>query len=146
MPLSRCREGNEKNHEEDLVAIKFLTDDWAEAVTSAANADEQFRAAAKGHHLLLQAHVEDSPSESDYFMYFGDGVLTVATGTATEPADVTAEMSYQTNVSLSKGDLNGQTAAMTGQMKVHGDMMKMMSLGKAQDRVAEIESGLDIEY
>ncbi len=36
---------------------------------------------------------------------------------------------------------------MTGQMKAVGNMMKMMSIGKkAQDRLAELESGLDIDY
>lgn len=35
---------------------------------------------------------------------------------------------------------------MTVRIKVEGDMKKMMSIGKAQERLAEIESDLKLEY
>jgi putative sterol carrier protein len=128
------------------MAIQFLTDDWATAVTDAANADEKFRAAAKGHDVVLRVSVSQSPASDDYYMHFSDGSLIVGIGSPPRTPDVEAELSYETNVELSRGALNGQTAAMTGQMKAVGNMMKMMSIGKAQDRLAELESGLDIDY
>lgn len=128
------------------MAIQFLTDEWATAVTDAANADEKFRNAAKGHEVVLRVSVSGSPASQDYYMHFSDGSLTVGIGSPPGTPDVEAELSYETNVELSRGALNGQTAAMTGQMKAVGNMMKMMSIGKAQDRLAELESGLDIDY
>ncbi|AEV73684.1 MULTISPECIES: SCP2 sterol-binding domain-containing protein [Mycobacteriaceae] len=128
------------------MAIQFLTDDWATAVTDAANADERFRIAAKGHDVVLRVSVSQSPASDDYYMHFSDGSLIVGIGSPPRTPDVEAELSYETNVELSRGALNGQTAAMTGQMKAVGNMMKMMSIGKAQDRLAELESGLDIDY
>lgn len=128
------------------MAIQFLTDDWATAVTDAANADEKFRTAAKGHDVVLSVSVSQSPANDDYYMHFSDGSLIVGIGSPPRTPDVEAELSYETNVELSRGALNGQTAAMTGQMKAVGNMMKMMSIGKAQDRLAELESGLDIDY
>ena len=128
------------------MAIQFLTDDWATAVTDAANSDEKFRIAAKGHDVVLRVSVSQSPASDDYYMHFSDGSLIVGIGSPPRTPDVEAELSYETNVELSRGALNGQTAAMTGQMKAVGNMMKMMSIGKAQDRLAELESGLDIDY
>ena len=128
------------------MAIQFLTDEWATAVTDAANADEKFRTAAKGHDVVLRVSVSGSPASQDYYMHFADGSLIVGIGAPPRTPDVEAELSYETNVELSRGALNGQTAAMTGQMKAVGNMMKMMSIGKAQDRLAELESGLDIDY
>lgn len=131
------------------MAIQFLTDDWATAVTDAANADERFRIAAKGHDVVLRVSVSQSPASDDYYMHFSDGSLIVGIGSPPpRTPDVEAELSYETNVELSRGGaLNGQTATMTGQMKAVGNMMKMMSIGKkAQDRLAELESGLDIDY
>ena len=128
------------------MAIQFLTDDWATAVTDAANADERFRIAAKGHDVVLRVSVSQSPASDDYYKHFSDGSLIVGIGSPPRTPDVEAELSYETNVELSRGALNGQTAAMTGQMKAVGNMMKMMSIGKAQDRLAELESGLDIDY
>lgn len=126
--------------------IQFLTDDWAKAVTAAANADDRFRSAAAGHDVVLHVSVTGSPWSEEYYMHFDDGSLTVGIGAGPRRPDVEAELSYETNVELSKGALNGQTAAMTGQMKATGDMMKMMTIGKAQDRLSELESALDIEY
>ncbi|ARV80198.1 SCP2 sterol-binding domain-containing protein [Mycobacterium sp. 050128] len=128
------------------MAIEFLTDEWAKAVTAAANSDEKFRNAAKEHDVVLRVSVSGSPSSAEYYMHFDDGSLTVGIGTPPRTPDVEAELSYETNVELSRGALNGQTAAMTGQMKVVGNMMKMMSIGKAQDRLSELESSLDIEF
>lgn len=128
------------------MAIQFLTDAWADAVTAAANSDEKFRTAAKGHDVVLRVSVSGSPSSESYYMHFDDGSLTVGIGAPPRTPDVEAELTYETNIELSRGALNGQTAAMTGQMKATGNMMKMMSVGKAQDRLSELESSLDIEY
>jgi putative sterol carrier protein len=128
------------------MTIQFLTDQWASALTSAANGDDGFRAAAAGQQVVLQVGVSSSPWSDEYYMHFDNGQLTVGIGGAPQSHDVDVQMPYETNVALSKGELNGQTAAMTGQMKVHGDMMKMMMIGKAQARLSEIEAGLDIEY
>ncbi|MCV7214870.1 SCP2 sterol-binding domain-containing protein [Mycobacterium crocinum] len=128
------------------MAIQFLTDEWADAVTAAANSDEKFRTAATGHDVVLRVSVSGSPSSDNYYMHFSDGSLTVGIGAPPRTPDVEAEITYETNIELSRGALNGQTAAMTGQMKAVGNMMKMMSIGKAQDRLAELESGLDIDY
>lgn len=128
------------------MTIQFLTEQWAHAVTTAANNDEKFRAAAKGHELVLQVAVSDSPQSSEYYMHFDNGTLDVRIGLAPSTPDVRAELTYETNVALSKGELNGQTAAMTGRMKAEGDMLKMMSVAKAQDRLAQIESALDLAY
>jgi putative sterol carrier protein len=129
-----------------MMVIQFLTDEWANAVTAAANSDDAFRAAAKGHDVLMHVSVSGSPWSEEYYMHFSDGSLAVGIGGAPRGPDVEAEVSYETNVELSKGSLNGQTAAMTGQMKVVGDMMKMMTISKAQDRLSELESALTIEY
>lgn len=63
------------------MAIEFLTDEWAKAVTAAANSDEKFRNAAKEHDVVLRVSVSGSPSSAEYYMHFDDGSLTVGIGT-----------------------------------------------------------------
>ena len=47
-----------------------------------------------------------------------------------EGADVTIKSNYGTAADVSKGELNTQTAFMTGKIKIDGDMGVAMKLGQ----------------
>lgn len=49
-------------------------------------------------------------------------------------------------VQLSRGELTGQAAAMTGKMKVTGNMAQMMQVGPALDQLARIEAEIGTSY
>lgn len=56
-----------------------------------------------------------------------DGQCTVTVGSAAEP-DVTITMEDAELIQLLKGELNGMTAFMTGQLQVEGDLMLAQTL------------------
>jgi putative sterol carrier protein len=128
------------------MAVRFLTDAWAAALTTAANEHAAFTAAAAGKHALFELAVADSPAADVYHMDFSGDSFAVRIGASAGPADIKAVLDYDTNVTMSSGALNGQAAAMTGRMQVSGNIEKMMSLGKALDLLASVEKNIDIEY
>jgi putative sterol carrier protein len=128
------------------LAVRFLTEDWATALTTAANEHTAFMAAAAGKHAIFELAVADSPTADVYHMDFSGDSFAVRIGAPAGPADIKAVLDYDTNVTMSSGALNGQAAAMTGRMQVSGNIEKMMSLGKALDLLSSVEKDIDIEY
>ena len=127
------------------MGVKFLTDDWAKALTEACNADPKFTKASKGVDAVFQINVEGSPEASAFNMTWSNGQVEVRTGPADSP-DVTLNVNYETMVELSKGTLNGPLAVATGRMQAEGNMEKMFSLGKAMDQLPTIEAGIGLDY
>lgn len=128
------------------MAVQFLTDAWADALTAAAKEHAAFTAAIAGQHAVFELTVADSPAADVYHMEFSGGSFAVRIGAPAAAADIKAVLDYATNVTMSSGALNGQAAAMTGRMQVSGNMEKMMSLGKALDLLSSVEKDLDIAY
>lgn len=128
------------------MSLQFLSDDWAKALTAAANEHAAFMAAAAGQHAVFEITVVDSPATEVYHMTFSGDSFAVQTGAPASDADIRAKLDYATNVAISQGQLTGQAAAMTGRMEVTGDIEKMMSLGKPLDLLSTVEKNLDISY
>ena len=63
-----------------------------------------------------------------------------------EAADVTVAQSYDTATAISKGELNTQTAFMTGKLKVSGNLAKLMMHQSAIAQWGAAVSTLDVEY
>jgi putative sterol carrier protein len=127
------------------MGVKFLTDEWAKALTEACNANAKFTKASKGITATFQITVKDSPEAGGFTMQWdGAGVL-VTTGQSAD-ADVNLELEYPTMVELSKGTLNGPQAVATGRMQAAGNMEKMFHLGKAMDMLPGIEAGIGLDY
>ncbi len=125
---------------------KFLTEEWASDVTAALNAHEGFRNAIGTADLAIQFNVSDSPEgEVDYYLHAGGGSATMGLGTL-EGADVTVKQTYDTATAVSKGELNTQTAFMTGKLKVSGNLAKLMMHQGAIQQWGAAVSGLDVEY
>jgi len=63
-----------------------------------------------------------------------------------DDADVTISSSYETAVSISKGDLNTQMAFMTGKIKVSGNMAVLMMNQGAINAWSAALTGIDVSY
>lgn len=127
------------------VAVRFLTEEWAQKMSEAAGTNDEVKQATKGQQVVMQIEVTGSPDLQHYYIEFNDGSMAFRPGTADSP-DLNAQVSYETNLALSKGELTGQTASMTGKMKVTGDMMKMMNVGKALDHWPTLAHDIGTEY
>ncbi|HUG31869.1 MAG TPA: SCP2 sterol-binding domain-containing protein [Acidimicrobiia bacterium] len=125
---------------------KFLSEEWAQDVTTALNSHEGFKNAIGAADLGIQFSTEGSPDgDVDYYLKSSGGTTNVALG-ALEEADVTVKQSYDTAVAISKGELNTQTAFMTGKLKVSGNLAKLMMHQSAVQQWGAAVSDLDVEY
>ncbi len=125
---------------------KFLSEEWTSEVTSALDSHEGFKNAIGSADLSIQFNTEDSPDgEVDYYLDASGGNAVMAIGKVEDP-DVTVKQSYDTATAVSKGDLNVQTAFMTGKLKVSGNLAKLMMHQSAIQQWAAAVSQLSVEY
>lgn len=125
---------------------KFLSQEWAAEVTTALNNHQGFKSAIGNADLSIQFNTTETPEgEVDYYLQAGGGSATMAIGTL-EGADVTVKQSYDTATAISTGELNTQTAFMTGKLKVSGNLAKLMMHQSAIQQWSSAVSQLDVEY
>ncbi|MGA7098519.1 MAG: SCP2 sterol-binding domain-containing protein [Acidimicrobiia bacterium] len=125
---------------------KFLSEEWTSEVTSALASHEGFKNAIGSADLSIQFNTDDTPDgEVDYYLDAGGGQAVMALGTVDNP-DVTVKQSYDTATAISKGELNVQTAFMTGKLKVSGNLAKLMMHQSAIQQWASAVSQLSVEY
>jgi len=125
---------------------KFLSEEWASEVTTALNNHQGFKNAIGDADLSIQFSTTEAPDgEVDYFLQAGGGNATMAIGTL-EGADVTVKQAYDTAKAISTGELNTQTAFMTGKLKVSGNLAKLMMHQNAIQQWSSAVSELDVEY
>ncbi len=125
---------------------KFLSEEWTEEVTSALNNHEGFKNAIGAADLGIQFVTEDAPDgEVNYYLSTSGGNANMSLGDL-DGADVTVKQSYDTAAAISKGDLNTQTAFMTGKLKVSGNLAKLMMHQNAIQQWGAAVSDLDVEY
>lgn len=125
---------------------KFLSEEWTADVTAAMASHEGFKNAIGAAELGIQFNVDDAPDgESAYYLAASGGVSNMALGTLDNP-DVTVNQSYETAAAISKGELNTQTAFMTGKLKVSGNLAKLMMHQAAVQQWAAAVSELEVDY
>ena len=125
---------------------QFLSEEWAAEVTSALSNHEGFKSAIGAAVLGIQFEVEEGPTgEVTYYMSSSDGATTMAIGVL-EDADVMVKQSYDTATAISKGELNTQTAFMTGKLKVSGNLAKLMMHQSAIQQWGAAVGDLNVDY
>jgi len=125
---------------------KFLSEEWAAEVNAALNSHQGFKNAIGNADLTIQFNTTDTPDgEVDYYLQAGGGDARMAIG-ALEGADVTVKQTYDTATAISTGELNTQTAFMTGKLKVSGNLAKLMMHQNAIQQWSSAVSELDVEY
>lgn len=125
---------------------KFLSTEWAAGVTKALNSHEGFKNAIGTSDLGIQFETEDGPDGGvNYYLSSSGGSSTMAIGDLESP-DVTVKQSYDTASAIAKGELNTQTAFMTGKLKVSGNLAKLMMHQSAIQQWGSAIGDLDVEY
>lgn len=128
------------------MAVKFLSEEWASAITEALGSSDDFKKAATGQQAKLQQVVTDAPSgEVKYYLDISDGSATVALGEL-DGAEATITQNYETGKAIAQRELNAQNAFMQGKLKIAGNMMKIMQLQgviSALDKATEV---VEVEY
>ncbi len=128
------------------MTVKFATPEWAQALTDALNADEGFPKTIQGVNLTLAYKVTNGPGgEVDYTLKVADGAAGVTLG-ATEGADVTITSDYETAVALQSGEINPQSAFLTGKIKVSGNLALLMMHQSVLSGFAQVAQQIDVEH
>ena len=129
------------------MGVKFLSEEWTQAATDSLNAHDGFASAIANVDLGIQFKVTDTPNggDIDYHVDIGEGRADVKLGEAGAP-DVSVTNDYVTASAVSNGDLNMQTAFMTGKLKVSGNLAKLMMHQAALTHLAGAVSAMDVDY
>lgn len=129
------------------MAVKFLTEEWAQSMTEALNASDDFKSAASGQQAKLQQVVTDAPDQGEVKYYFtlDGGSATVSLGDLAD-AEATITQNYETAVAINKQELNAQNAFMQGKLKISGNMMKLMQLQGVFTAMPKAVSDVEVEY
>jgi putative sterol carrier protein len=127
------------------VAVKFLSEGWADALKTELNASEEFQRAAAGQHATLQQVITDDGAETHYWISIQDGRIDLGVGDL-QTADATITQSYNSAAALAKGELNPVTAFMTGKLKIAGNMGLILGLQTVLAQLPAAMAKIDVEY
>ncbi len=125
---------------------KFLSEEWGRDVTTTLNNHDGFKNALGAADLGIQFEVEEGPEgEVNYYLSASGGSAVMALGDL-DNADVTVKQSYDTAVAIFKGELNTQTAFMTGKLKVSGNLAKLMMHQNVIQQWGAAVGDLDVDF
>ena len=129
------------------MAVKFLSEEWANEVTNRLNSSEEFKSAAGAHEVKLQQVVTNAPEGGDkrYYFTLENGQAQVGVGELAD-AEATLTQDYDTAVAITKQELNAQNAFMQGKLKISGNMMKLMQLQGVFNAMPKAAEGIEVEY
>jgi putative sterol carrier protein len=128
------------------VGVQYLSDEWAGAVQEALNSNDAFKSAAGSQTAKIQQVVTTPEGEKKYWFKLEGGSVTLGTGELGEPADATITQDYETAVALSKNELTGTAAYMSGKLKVAGDLMKLMQLQGVLGQMPQALKEIEVDY
>ena len=127
------------------MAVKFLSEPWAEALKTELNASEDFQRAAAGQRATIQQVITDSGVETRYWISIVDGRIDLGVGEVDAP-DATITQSYDSAAALARGELNPVTAFMTGRLKIAGNMGMILGLQGALAQLPVAMEKIEVEY
>jgi putative sterol carrier protein len=128
------------------VGVQYLSDEWASAVQEALNSNDAFKSAAGSQTAKIQQVVTTPEGEKKYWFKLEGGSVTLGMGDLGEPADATITQDYETAVALSKNELTGTAAYMSGKLKVAGDLMKLMQLQGVLGQMPQALKDVEVDY
>jgi putative sterol carrier protein len=128
--------------------VKFLTEEWLEALNAALEAHQGFKDAIATTELSLQFEVTDAPEGtlSTYLVTISGGSARATAGPGDNP-DVIVKNDYATAVAIVKDELNVQMAFMAGKIKAAGPGMTKLITGMGMlKQFTSASAALTVEY
>lgn len=125
---------------------KFLSDEWSAEAIEALRTSDDVRSATKDVDLTIQQVITGANGgEAEYWVHVSDGSVEGGLGEAVA-ADVTITQDYETAVAITKGELNPQAAFMQGNLKITGNMGKLLQHQAALQALFPVLAKLPTEY
>jgi putative sterol carrier protein len=132
-------------HPEVTVSVKFLSDEWAQALKTELNRDDAFRQAAAGQKATIQQVITGGDGDTHYWITIADGAIDLGVGDV-EGEDATITQSYESAAALARGELSPVTAFMTGKLKIAGNMGMILGLQGALAQLPAAMAKIDVEF
>lgn len=127
------------------MSVKFLSDEWAEALKAELNQSADFQQAAAGHTATIQQVITGAYGTTNYWITIGEGKIDLGVGDI-DGEDATITQSYDSAAALAKGELSPVTAFMTGKLKIAGNMGMILGLQGALAQLPAAMAKIDVEY
>ena len=127
------------------MGVKFLSEDWAQALKTELNASDSFKEAASGKTATIQQVIGGGDGEIHYWISLADGAIDMGIGDADAP-DATITESYDVAVALAKSELSPVTAFMTGKVKIAGNMGMLLGLQNVLALLPGAMAAIDVDY
>ncbi len=127
------------------MSVRFLSDEWAQALKAELNESEEFRRAASGQHATIQQVITGGGGDTHYWITIEDGRIDLGVGDV-EGEDATITQSYDSAAGLARGELSPVTAFMTGKLKIAGNMGLILGLQGALAQLPAAMAKIDVEY
>ena len=127
------------------MAVKFLSEEWAEEVKTLLQNNEQLKSSAGSMTAKIQQVVTTPDGDVRYWFTLEGGNVDLGMGDIENP-DATISQDYDTAAALSKNELTGTAAYMSGKLRVSGDLMKLMQLQGVLGQLPQALKELDVEY
>jgi putative sterol carrier protein len=125
---------------------KFLSEEWAGEVKTALQSSDAVKSAAGNMNARIQQVVTGAPDgEVKYWFTLEGGNVDLGLGDIENP-DATITQDYDTAAALSKNELTGTAAYMSGKLRVSGDLMKLMQLQGVLGQLPAALKDIDVEY
>jgi putative sterol carrier protein len=127
------------------VSVKFMSEEWADALKAALNADEAFRTAAGSSSARIQQVITQDGEETRYWIVIADGAIDMGIGDL-DPVDATVTESFGSAVAPARAELNALTAFLTVKIRIVGNMAILLGLQGALSRLPAAMSSIQTEY
>ena len=127
------------------MTVKFLSEEWAQALKTELNASDSFKEAATGKTATIQQVIGTGDGEIHYWIGLADGAIDMGIGDADAP-DATITESYDVAVALAKSELSPVTAFMTGKVKIAGNMGLLLGLQNVLALLPGAMAAIDVDY
>ena len=124
---------------------KFLSEEWAGEVKTALQSSDAVKSAAGNMNARIQQVVNGPDGETKYWFTLEGGNVDLGLGDIENP-DATITQDYDTAAALSKNELTGTAAYMSGKLRVSGDLMKLMQLQGVLGQLPAALKDIDVEY
>src|SRR3712207_3875144 len=130
------------------MGVPYLSAEWADEITRAANDDPEFLAALRGQAASMTTTVTGAPSGEDvtYVMASTGQAFHVRLGAPEQPTDAEFRPPYEIAVGLANGSLTAPRAMMTGKVRTSGDLRKVRALAPAMRRLAALGDAIGVAY
>ncbi|HCO04142.1 MAG TPA: hypothetical protein DIT48_12420 [Actinobacteria bacterium] len=129
------------------MAVKFLSEEWTQAVQDALNSNDAFKSSAGSQSAKVVQVVNGPDGETKYWFKLEGGAASLGLGDLPDGTpDATITQDYDTAKALATNELTGTAAYMSGKLRVSGDLMKLMQLQGALGQMPAALKDVDVEY